>query len=59
MAHWRERIEYKCKKGKIVKRCNISNIYNDVDYYILWDANGNLVDKNISFNVLMKKLQAL
>lgn len=57
MKHWRIKIVYKCAKGKIVKWQNVSDIYNDVDYYVLFDAAGLFVDQSANFNYLMDHLQ--
>lgn len=54
--HWREKTECKTKNGKITRMQNISSIFNDVDYYILYDANGKFVEKSIDFNYLHDKL---
>jgi hypothetical protein len=54
--HWREKTECKTKNGKITRMQNISSIFNDVDYYILYDADGNFVEKSIDFNYLHDKL---
>lgn len=54
--HWKSRTEYKNKKGKIVKMQNISNIFNDQDYYVLYDPEGNHIETSLNFNTLMQKI---
>ena len=57
--NWREKTECKTKNGKIVHMQNVSNIFNDVDYYVLFDANGNFVEKSLDFNDLHDKLYGI
>lgn len=57
--NWREKTECKTKNGKIVRMQNVSNIFNDVDYYVLYDANGNFVEKSLDFNDLHDKLYGI
>lgn len=53
---WREKTECKTKNGKIVRMQNVSSIYNDQDYYVLYDVDGNFVEKSLDFNYLHDKL---
>jgi len=57
--HWREKTECKTKNGKIVRMQNVSSIYNDQDYYVLYDADGNFVEKSLDFNDLHDKLYGI
>jgi hypothetical protein len=54
--NWREKTECKSRNGKIVRMQNVSNSFNDQDYYILYDADGNFVEKSLDFNDLHDKL---
>ena len=54
--NWREKTECKSRNGKIVRMQNVSNSFNDQDYYVLFDADGNFVEKSLDFNYLHKKL---
>ena len=53
---WRSRTEYKNKKGKIIKMQNISSIFNDQDYYVLYDPEGSYIEACLNFNTLMQKI---
>ena len=57
--HWREKTECKTKNGKIVRMQNVSSIFNEQDYYILYDADGNFVEKSLDFNDLHDKLYGI
>ena len=57
--HWREKVVAKTKNGKIVKNINVSSVYNDRDYYTLFDKDGNFVENSLDFNYLNKKLYKL
>jgi len=56
--HWKEKTVLKSKNGTIVKRMNVSGIFNDVDYYVLFDGDRQFVDKGIDFNLLKNRLYA-
>lgn len=59
-TNWKEKVEVKTENGKIVKYINNKPDKNDsVDYYVLFDKEGNHVDKNVNFDVLKKKLDSL
>jgi len=59
-SNWKEEVFLTAKNGKIVKYINNKPETNDsVDYYVLFDKEGNYVDKNVDFNVLKKKLESL
>ena len=57
--HWRSKTECKTKNGKIVHEQNVSSIYNDQDYYVLYDAEGNFIEKSLDFNDLHDKLYGI
>lgn len=57
--HWREKTECKTKNGKIVHMQNVSSIFNDRDYYILYDADGKFVEQSLDFNDLHDKLYGI
>ena len=55
--HWKEKTVSRRKNhGYIVRYENISTVYNDVDYYILFDNDGNFVERSIDYNRLHSKL---
>lgn len=57
--HWSSKTECKTKNGKIVHEQNVSSIYNDQDYYVLYDAEGNFIEKSLDFNDLHDKLYGI
>ena len=55
--HLREKTVSRRKNhGYIIKFENISAIYNNVDYYVLFDESGNFVERSIDYNRLHSKL---
>lgn len=57
--HWRNKIEIKTDTYKIIKRQNISQVYNNADYYELYDKGGRFVAKDCNFNVLQSKARSM
>lgn len=56
---WKERTVSKTKNGKIILMENVSAIFNDVNYYVLMDANGQFLDRDINYNTLHKRLYSM
>lgn len=54
--HWRDKLITQHKGAKIVKHINVSNIFNDVDYYTLFDKEGNSIARGIDYNELHRQL---
>ena len=55
-SHWRDKLITQHKGATIVKHINISSIINDVDYYSLFDKEGNSIARGIDYNELHRLL---
>ena len=55
-SFWKEIEMAEFKGAKIIWHHNVSQIFNDVDYYVLSDKTGNFIAKDIDFNKLHRIL---